>query len=448
MSRAVLCVFLIINVCVGHTAENGFVAEKDVFAARRDALMERIGPSIAVLQGMPDPRGYVPFRQDNSFYYLTGLAVSNALLLLDGSQKQDVLFLPSRNEKSEPWEGPSLYAGAEARTATGVDKVMNLDEFGAELRKRNETSPFVYTPFMPYETAATSRDRAERYDSSRLENALDGRTSREEAFRKKLKESAGASSTIKDLSPILDEMRRIKDAMEIDRLRTAGRIGALGLREAIRAAKPGMFEYQLAAVAEFVFMWHGAFGEAFFPIVGSGPNSCILHYYEKRRRMEAGDIVVMDFGPDYGYYASDITRTFPVSGKFSGEQAQVYGAVLEAQKAAILAVRPGATFEDLEDAAGNVLERHKYEKYTLHGIGHYVGMAVHDVGKFGPFAPGVVLAVEPGVYIPKKNIGVRIEDTVLVTEDGCEILSRDVPKEIGEIEQLMSAGSITINVGD
>ncbi|MBN2322049.1 MAG: aminopeptidase P family protein [Acidobacteria bacterium] len=410
--------------------------------------MDRIGNSVAVLRGLSDSRAYEPFRQDNNFYYLTGVATPDAVLLLDGGKRRSVLFLPPRDKEKEKWEIPLLYAGLQARRITGVDKVMELPEFGSELRKRLQGSSMVYTPLMPYETAASSQGRAMRHDSKRMENVWDGRKSRESAFQEKLKEAVRASLTVKDLSPVLDEMRRIKDTAEIELLRAAGRIGSLGLKEAIRSAKPGMYEYQLAALAKFVYLWHGASGEAFFPIVGSGPNSCVLHYYRKQRRMESGDIVVMDFGPDFRYYVSDITRTFPVSGKFSKEQAEVYRVVLQAQKAALEAVRPGATFDDVEDAARKVLGRSGFEKYARHAVSHYVGMSVHDVGDSVPFEPGVVIAVEPGVYIPDRDLGVRIEDTVLVTDDGFEVLSRDVPKEIAEIEKLMASEIISIAVED
>ena len=301
-----------------------------------------------------------------------------------------------------------------------VDEVLELSQFGEELEKRKSSLRELYTPFSPQELAATSRDRALQHDSARQNDPWDGRPSRESTFEKNLQAKLGPEVRIKDLSPLLDEMRRVKDAQEIERLREAGRIGALGFKEAIRSARPGNYEYQIAAVAEFIFSWKGASGPAFFPIVGSGPNSCVLHYSRNSRKAEAGDLVVMDFGPEYRNYQSDMTRTFPISGKFSEEQASVYRVVLEAQKAALAKVRPGATFGDLNAAVKEVLERYDYAQYLPHGVSHYVGMSTHDVGNPEPFEPGVVITVEPGVYMPDKGLGIRIEDTVLVTRDGYE----------------------------
>jgi Xaa-Pro aminopeptidase len=435
MFRALLGAWIILYFLPGH----GFAGDDNSFyAARREALMKRISKSVAVLEGAPDPRAYTAFRQDNNFYYLTGVETPNALLLLDSAQNHTILFLPPRNKDEEKWNGLRLFPGPEAASQTGIDEVLDVSRFREELEKRRNKA--VYVPFSPYETAATSRDRALQHDTARQADSWDGRLSREAAFEKSLQENLGRSLVIKDLSPILDDMRRVKDAQEIQRLREAGRIGALGVKEAIRSARPGMFEYQFAALAEFLFRWHGASGVAFFPIVGSGPNSCIVHYEKDSRRTEAGDMVVMDFGPDYRYYESDITRTFPVSGRFSEEQARIYQIVLEAQNAGIEKIRPGATFLDVDKAARNKLEHYGLEEYLKHGVSHYVGMSVHDVGIAQAFEPGVVITVEPGVYIPEKGLGIRIEDTVLVTKDGYEILSRGVPKEIPEIERLMSEG--------
>jgi Xaa-Pro aminopeptidase len=419
-------------------AAGAFAEDTSYFAARRDALMKKIDGAVAVLQGAPDTRAYAAFRQDNNFYYLTGVEVPNALLLLDASQRHSILFLPGRNEETERWEGSRLSPGPETRRLTGVDEVLELPQFEAELEKRKNALRILYIPLSPQETSATSRDRALQHDAARQEDPWDGRASRESAFERNLQAKLGPSVSISNLSPLLDAMRRVKDAQEIERLRLAGRIGALGLKEAMRSARPGMYEYQVAALAEFIFSWHGASGPAFYPIVGSGPNSCILHYSRNHRIIAAGEIVVMDFGADYRYYQSDITRTFPISGRFNEEQASLYQVVLEAQKAALEKVRPGSSFDALSEAVKQVLERYGYAKYLTHGVSHYVGMSVHDVGNSEPFEPGVVLTVEPGIYMPDKNLGIRIEDTVLVTKDGFEVLTKTVPKELIEIEKLMS----------
>ncbi len=412
--------------------------DNSFYAARRESLMKKIGGAAAVLQGAPETRAYVPFRQSNDFYYLSGVEVPDAALLIDAARHRSVLFLPPRNKRLELWEGPRLYAGDQARAVTGFDEVMESGRLGEEIEKCRSGHKEVYTPLKPEEIAATSRDRAVEYETARERSPWDGRVPRERAFEQNLKKKLGDSVAVRDLSPILDEMRRVKDAQEVDRMRESARIGAAGIKEAMRSANPGTYEYQLADVAEFIFKWRGAMGYAYFPIVGSGPNSCHLHYSLDTRRIEPGDIVVMDFGPDYRYYHSDITRTFPASGKFSPEQAEIYRIVLAAQKAALDKVRPGGSFRELNDAAREVVGRHGFLSHWLHGVSHYVGMSTHDVGEAQPFVSGVVITVEPGLYFPEKNLGVRIEDTVLVTRDGCEVLSGDVPKEVEEIERLMS----------
>ena len=442
MFRTILIGFLFLQTADVWANDNSF------FAARREALMKKIDGAVAVLQGAPDTRAYAAFRQDNNFYYLTGVEMPDALLLLDASRHRSILFLPARDEAAERWEGPRLYAGPEARRQSGCDEVLELSQFGAELEKRKSSFRELYTPFSPQELAATSRDRALQHDSARQNDPWDGRPSRESTFEKNLQAKLGPEVRVKDLSPLLDEMRRVKDAQEIERLREAGRISALGFNEAMRSARPGNYEYQIAAVAEFIFLYKGASGPAFFPIVGSGPNSCVLHYSQNSRKAAAGDVVVMDFGPDYRNYQSDLTRTFPISGKFSAEQAKVYQVVLEAQKAALAKVRPGATFSVLNATVKEVLERYDYAQYLPHGVSHYVGMSTHDVGATEPFEPGVVITIEPGVYMPDKGLGIRIEDTVLVTRDGYEILTDGAPKEINEIEKLMSEKGITESIKD
>jgi Xaa-Pro aminopeptidase len=420
----------------------GFGADDNsYFAARRKALMSKIEGCAALLQGAAPTRAYEPFRQSNDFYYLTGVETPGAFLFLDAAQGKAILFLPARSQQSEQVEGPLLTAGKDAKLATGVDEVLEVSKLSDELEKRKNGIKCLCVPMQPEETAATSRDKAQSYDTFQESNPLDGRVSREKALESSVRKKLGETVSLKDLSPILDEMRRVKDEQEIQRLREAARIGSLGLSEAMRDARPGSYEYQIAAVADFIFRLNGARGQAYYPIVGSGPNSCVLHYHANTRKFQNGDIILMDFGPDYQYYQSDITRTFPVSGSFSEEQRKVYQAVLAAQKAALSRVRPGATFQEINSAAREVVDRAGYGKYWLHGVSHDLGMATHDVGGSAPLEPGVVLTVEPGIYISEKSLGVRIEDTVLVTKDGCEILSKDVPKEILEIEKLMSGKS-------
>jgi len=408
--------------------------ENSYFQARRDALMKRIAGSVAVLKGAPAPPAYAPFRQDNNFYYLTGVEIPGAYLLIDTVGRRTILFLPPADSKQEAWEGLRQLPGREA----GIDEMMEISSLGGELEKHLGEMQSLYIVMAPQETAAVSRDSALEFESAQKANAWDGRISDAKAFEQSLRRKLGDSLSIKDLAPVLDEMRRVKDEQELDRIRKSARIGAEGMKAAIRSTGPGLFEYQIAAAAQYIFQWSGAAGYAFNALVASGPNSCFPHYAANARRMNSGDIVVMDFGADYLYYESDITRTFPVSGRFSPEQAKVYQVVLDAQKAALAKARPGETFSSLNAAAREVITKAGYEKYWKHGVSHYLGMSTHDVGDSVPFEPGVVLTIEPGVYVAEKNLGVRIEDMVVITRDGCEILSKDAPREMVEVETLMS----------
>jgi Xaa-Pro aminopeptidase len=235
----------------------------------------------------------------------------------------------------------------------------------------------------------------------------------------------------------LARVRFVKSAEEVARIRRACEVTCAGLREAMRSCKPGMREFELQAVLEYACRRGGAPRQAFPSIVGSGPNATILHYHANRRRIEDGDLVLMDVGGEVMGYAADVTRTFPANGRFTGEQAAIYDVVLEAQAAAIAAVRPGAGFRDVDQAARDVIQKAGHGGAILHSTSHYVGLDVHDPGPGGALRTGMVLTVEPGIYLPEKGIGVRIEDTVLVTEDGAEVLSPGAPKSRKEIEALM-----------
>jgi Xaa-Pro aminopeptidase len=249
-----------------------------------------------------------------------------------------------------------------------------------------------------------------------------------------------------NLAPILNKMRSVKSPYEIERMRMAGKIGAESVKEAIKGTKPGMYEYQIEAAARFVTFNQNA-GVAYTPIVASGANALAAHYEKNNRQMQAGDLVLMDYGSDYDYYVSDITRTWPVSGKFTPEQEKMYKCVLDASKAIIAAMKPGVTIKQLKAVAAEVYKKYGYEKeYNTWGngqyIGHFVGMSVHDVNTAVPgqdlaLVAGNTFNVEPILEIPEKQIHIRLEDSVLVTPTGAENLTKDVPVELDEIYALI-----------
>ena len=249
-----------------------------------------------------------------------------------------------------------------------------------------------------------------------------------------------------DVSPKLDDLRWVKTAYEIRRVRESGRIGAAAVAEAIKGTRPGMYEYELAAAAQYVNTRLGARGDGFLPIVPSGPLAPIVHYEDNRRQMQSGELVYMDYGSDYEYYVSDITRAWPVSGKFTAEQEKMYRCVLDARNAIIAAIKPGATLESLKAVAAAIYARHGYAKEfdaTQQYIGHFVGISVHDVGQiFGPttrkpFVPGTVFNVEPILEFPDRKIHIRLEDTILTTDTGAENVTAGVPAEIEPLYALM-----------
>jgi len=265
----------------------------------------------------------------------------------------------------------------------------------------------------------------------------------EDAFRLALLRERYPYYELADICPLLDRLRLIKSAREIEALRRNGRVSADAIRRAIEATRPGRFEYELAAEATAVHVRNGAEGEGYAAIVGSGPNVSTWHYHRNDRQLQAGDLVVMDYGASFGYQTMDITRTWPVSGRFDELQLKAYRAGLEAQKAIIAAMKPGVTRAQTVEVCKRVFEKHGFADQRPFGAGHYVGMAVHDVGDYErdgkelPLASGMVIAVEPIIEIKDKQLHVRIEDTVLITDSGAEVLSAGVPKEVDEVLALV-----------
>jgi len=409
------------------------------YRRRRERLRELTRDGIVVLSGAVEEEfGEVgKFRQRNYFLYLTGVESPQALLMLaasgdDSSRGQEVLFLPPRNPARERWSGPRMGPGEVAERAFGISRVVSTAEFEGELKRLAEKTRILYTVVPRGESA---------------------RFSREQAFIERLRQIV-PDADIRDVTPLVDEMRRIKSPAEIALLEEAIRITAEAQADVAAALRPGLFEYQLEALVMAAFLRNGAMRAGFPSIIGSGPNSTILHYMDNSRQIGENELVVVDIGAEYKYYTADITRTFPSSGRFTERQRQVYDLVLGAQKAAEAAFKVGqTTIRDLQRAAIEFMRASPLrssdgltlDRFFIHGLGHYLGMDVHDVGDSSkPLVPGVVFTIEPGIYLPAENIGVRIEDDYLVTETGLMKLSRAIPSSAEEVEKLLGRQKRTV----
>lgn len=394
---------------------------------RRAALLEGLGEGIAVIPA-GEPRsieGDYPqdsdYRERNAFFYLTGLEAPHARLVLvarESGHDEAVLYLPEREPSRERWTGPRLGPGAEAARLTGIKDVRPLS---ALPRAPDSIAAAVGAPELAGRVLWEGRRPA----------------------------GHGRRGEPPTLEPRLAALRLVKDGDELRRLRAAIEITAEAQRAAMRAARPGMTEYELEALIEYTFRSAGAERVGFPSIVGSGPNGTVLHYDRSRRTMEAGDLVVVDIGAEYGYYSADVTRTFPVGGRFTPRQRALYELVLSSQRAAIDSVRPGITMGRLNEIARAHMRAHSRDlcapttcdSHFVHGLGHWLGMDVHDVGDYAtPLEPGMVLTIEPGLYLPAEAIGIRVEDDVLVTATGAEILSAGAPRDPDAIETLMAEG--------
>ncbi|MDX1939615.1 MAG: Xaa-Pro peptidase family protein [Saprospiraceae bacterium] len=437
---------------------------KEEFATRRNKVYDAIGKdAFALVQGAPDVRGFNVFRQSNTMYYLTGFEAPHAYLLLHGRRRQAILYVQHRNPSRERNEGKTLsFEDAELiKQLTGIEEVKALEDmprdwvYGGLVRPPH---PIIYTPFSPAETGTDSRDELLRYQSSVTNDPWDGRPSGEGQFINLLKERY-PQFEIRDLSPILDNMRNIKSEAEIALIRRASQLSGLGLMEAIRCTEPGVYEYQLEASARYIHQINGAKRDAYTAIVGGGQNAWMGHYFLNNDALKSGDMVLMDFSPEYRYYTSDITRMWPVSGKFTSEQLELYNFIVAYRAALMKQIKPGVTVNQVLDFAAaemkQYIDTHKFSKphykkaveaaLVFRGhMQHPVGMAVHDVGdyKATPLTPGEVFAVDPMIWVPEEKLYVRVEDVVVVTETGMENFSAFVPVDPKAIEELMKEPGI------
>ena len=413
---------------------------KEEFMRRRAALMEQVPDGIIVFFGNAMPQSGAHFRQDNDFFYFCGREDVNAILMMIPGMKQTILFLPQTSEREDRFHGINLLKDPDGNKKTGLSSIQPLDYFDEYLaRWSGRAGSTLHIRLSPRDTVDNARYEYKLFQARKNRIFYNDQISLDNYRVKKLKERYPYCE-FKDITPIVDSMRVIKTPEEIEVIRRNGSISAEAVKQAMLKGKPGVYEYEIEAAAMSVILRHGARRFAYPPIVGSGPNSCILHYAENSRMVEDSDIILMDFGGELDYMCMDISRTWPANGKFTDEQREVYTIALEVQKASIEAYRPGLTSVDVQKyVAEKMKEMGIKTRGQRGGIGHGVGMATHDVGPVSPLREGMVFAIEPGLYYPEKNLGVRIEDTVLITKDGCEVLTKDVPKEIDDVEKLLAS---------
>jgi Xaa-Pro aminopeptidase len=391
------------------------------------------------------PRDYARFSQDKAFWYLTGVESPGAELLMDAESGREVLFLPKHDAYKEGWEGELWDASDEwVRELTGFEDVRPVDELGDVLGHwldERGGDRDVWIAMAPWMAMSGGADRAWPYHRAIASDPLDGRATREAALAAVL--GMKFDATVHDASRHLDELRWVKTAHEIDAMRRAGRAGAVAMVEAMRSTRPGVGEWELEALMSFVQVREGAVGPGYHAIVGSGANSNILHYSHNSRVAGPGEVVLIDYGPELDHYVTDITRTWPTDGVFTPRMAELYDAVLEAQAAGFAAARPGARMEDVDRACKRVLKKKGFGDLIRHGSCHYIGLEVHDVGSGrAVLEPGVAFTIEPGLYDEESGIGIRIEDVVVITEDGCEVLTGDVPRERDEVAALVGQAGL------
>lgn len=417
------------------------------YRARRVALAHKTSGGVVVLFAAVEaegPNDLYGFRQDNNFYYLTGVNEPGAAVLIapevageatvKGHPYTEILFLPGRNPSQEKWTGPKLGPeNPEAAKLTGFDRVEQIDKLRDELvRLLPQPRAVVYSDLPRFEEGSPS---ATPLEWLRRANAFP------------------VSASLQDVKPTLDEMRRVKDAGEIALIRKATDASMAGHLAAMHALRPGMNEREIQAIVQYEFQKRGCERPAYAPIVGAGLNSTVLHYSEDSATIQAGDVLLIDAAGEYSMYATDITRTLPASGKFTPRQREIYNIVLGAQEAAIHAFRAGQSTmtgdsaDALHNIAYNYINTHGKDlhgkplgQYFIHGLGHFVGLSVHDVGGVSvPLDRGMVFTLEPGIYIPEERLGVRIEDMFYVAADGALVrLTAGLPRTAEEVEAAMA----------
>jgi Xaa-Pro aminopeptidase len=446
--------------------QTDFPAEE--FKARHAKVFERIGANaVAVVQGVAQTEGFTLPRQHNTFYYLSGVETPGAYLLLDGRTKTVTIYLPPRNARLEAAEGRVLSAEDTdlVTRIAGVDDVKPVTQMtegnwpliggAAGGGGGRGAAPAIYAEFSPAENLGQSRGELVAAEVARANDFWDGAPTRQRRFVELLR-TRHPRAEVRNLNPILDELRSIKSTREIAMLRRASQIAGLGLMEAMRSTEAGVTEYQLDAAAHYVFLVNDARQEGYRSITASGTDNINnMHYFRNTSTLKDGDLVLMDYAPDYRYYVSDIGRVWPVNGTYNPQQRELLQFVLEFHKSVLSRIRPGVTATEIHNEAKKAMEpvfartrfsKPAYERAarTLVDNGggvfsHTVGMAVHDVGTYrpGPLKPGHVFSIDPQLRVPEENLYLRFEDTVVVTDTGVENFTDFIPMELDDMEKLV-----------
>jgi Xaa-Pro aminopeptidase len=440
------------------------------FAGRREKVFDAIGDAVAILQGAVEKPAELAFRQGTQFYYLTGVEVPRAILVMDGRTRRSTLFIPAAGFRVRAL-GPSLVPGDEAAKVTGLSAVLPREAFADALAAIGRDRRAIFTPAAGDSVGGGSRGEVTGLAAATKNDPWDGRESRETAFLAKIRTAMNwPELAVQNLDPIIDRLRVVKSAREIEVIREATRQAGVGIMEAMREAEPGLYEYELQAAAEYVFKKGGAQGAAYFALVATGPNTAYSHYHKGTRKLADGDLVQFDYAPDFQYYVSDVTRVFPANGTFTPVQREFYTVYLRMYQALMSVIKPHVPVRELLQEAGRKMQAivagtsfssppiqaaalafaNRYASSTGSSFGHSIGLEVHDVGRGRPpegtpvtLLPGQLFTIEPALHVPAIGLSMRLEDALLVTDAGYENLSAFVPLEIAAIEKLMTEPGIT-----
>jgi len=434
------------------------------FAERRNQVYSEIGSNaFAIIQGAPMPMGFQIFRQNNEFYYLSGIVSPHAYMILDGESQKATVYLQDRIERREYGEGKVLsYQDAElVMELSGIDDVKHISQLKADLEEYNIGQFIsVYTHLSPYEKLGVTRSIANRTLGDRENDPFDNRPGRHQEFIKHL-ESLTSNLEMQNLDPITDELRKIKSPAEIELITISTKLQGEAIMESMRSTKVGILPQEMEAIARYIYWKNGVDGEGYYALTHVGPDAYMNHYHSSKRAARDGDMILMDYGPVYNYYTSDMGRMWPANGTFNPVQRELYTFYLEFYEAILNNIEIGLTpqqimsnalaqFQPVFDqmtfskeiykkAADEFIDsyRQRLDNPRM-GLGHGVGLAVHDVGDYSvPVEPGMVFVIEPQFRVPEVNIYVRLEDMIVVTEDGVEVITDFVPRDIEGIEALM-----------